>query len=103
MALLTFLKRLLTTREPSPPKRPSSPLEIVEGEIELCRSRIENDRAVLQSLERQAIKAVRAGRDKTAARVLAEVRYVQSHLLAEQAALHDFEAQQTNLRSVLAR
>lgn len=103
MALFTLLKRLLSAREPSPPVRPSSPVEIVEGEIALCRSRIENDRAVLQSLERRAIKAVRAGQDQTAARVLAEVSSVQAQLLAEQAALHEFEAQQANLRSVLAR
>jgi len=102
MALFTRLKRLLTAREPSPPDQPRAPLGIVDGEIALCRSRIENARAVLDSLERRAMKAVRSGQDEVAARVLAEVSSVQAHILAEQAALREFEAQRANLHSVLA-
>lgn len=103
MALFTRFKRLLTAREPSPPDPPQAPLEIVDGEIALCRSRIENARAVLESLERRAITAVRAGQDQAAGRVLAEVSSVQAHIMAEQAALREFEAQRANLHSVLAR
>lgn len=103
MTFFTRFKRFLTPREPSPPDRPLAPLEIVDGEIALCRSRIEDARAVLENLERRAIKAVRAGQDEAARRVLAEVSSLQAHIIAEQAALREFEAQRANLHSVLAR
>lgn len=99
MASFSWFKRLRSARGERPATEPAAPLEIVEHEIELCRARIADARAVLQTLEGRAMQAVRAGQDETAAQMLAEVSSIQEHILAEQAALLQFEEQRANLHT----
>jgi phage shock protein A len=103
MTLYARLKQLLRVRTPVPPAQPHSPLEIVDTEIALCQSRIEDGCAVLKALERRAMEAVHTGHDETARRVLAEINSVQAHMLAEEAALREFKAQRAHLSAALAR